>query len=306
MTDRRTSGAPPRCSSVSEGLGEPVLGTASVVRTWLLLEHPGAWAATALQSRKFPAGVGTELARRANRHRVRVVLIRRAGRTAPDLPSSCFAAITGPTGSWLGQTTLDRADEALDLDLATLASGSRTGFEPVARQVLCVCTHGSHDPCCAERGRPVAAALAARFPEETWEVSHIGGDRFAGNVVCFPAGDYLGRLEASNAVRVLEAYVAGEYVLPHLRGRAGFAPVVQAAEILVRERLGVTARNAVTVVGARRHDHDADVRLHVVGHGEVVARMHVGAAAPERTLTCHALRQTRPPTYELLDLTPAD
>ena len=45
--------------------------------------------------------------------------------------------------------------------------------------MLLVCTHGVHDTCCAVRGRPVAAALARRWPEATWECSHVGGDRFA-------------------------------------------------------------------------------------------------------------------------------
>ena len=205
-----------------------------MVRTWLLLEHPGAWASTALQSRRLPPVVRTELARRANQHRVRIVLLRRTGRTAPEQPLACFAATTGPSGAWLGGARLDMAEDVLDIDLGDLRAGAHHGFAPVDHPLLCVCTHGSHDPCCAERGRPVAAALATRFPAETWEVSHIGGDRFAGNVVCFPDGDYLGRLDAATAVPVLEAYEAGEYVLPHLRGRAGFAPIVQAAEILVR------------------------------------------------------------------------
>jgi hypothetical protein len=230
------------------------------------------------------------------------VLIRRPGRTAWNQPATCFAATTGPAGPWLGRRTLERAEDVLDVDVAQLGAGSRTGFEPVDGTVLCVCTHGSHDPCCAERGRPVAAALAEQFADETWEVSHIGGDRFAGSLVCFPDGDYLGRLDGATARPVVEAYLAGTYVLPHLRGRAGFAPVVQAAEILVRERLGVTDRHAVRVVGARRGDQTTVVQLHVSGHGTVLARMRVDAADPHRALTCHAAPSAAPPTFELLDL----
>ena len=122
--------------------------------------------------------------------------------------------------------------------------------------------------------------------------------------MCFPDGDYLGRLDGATAVPVLEAYQAGEYVLSHLRGRAGFAPIVQAAEILVRQRLGITHRHAVRVVGARRDDHDADVRLRVAGHGDLVARMHVDAAVSPRTLTCHSTQETTPPTFALVDLVP--
>src|SRR4029453_5830608 len=59
---------------------------------------------------------------------------------------------------------------------------------------------GRHGACCAERGRPVAAALAQAHPEETWEVSHIGGDRFAGNLLVLPNGLYYGRLDPGPAL----------------------------------------------------------------------------------------------------------
>lgn len=305
MSDRAELPGRPRCSAVSSSLAEPALATASTVRTWLLLEHAGAWASTALQSRHLPAGLGTELARRANAAGVRVVLLRKPGRTHRDRPPTCLVATTRATGSWLGRAPITGPADVLDLDLAALARGERAGYEPVDGPLFCVCTHGRHDPCCAERGRPVAAALAARFPERTWEVSHIGGDRFAGNVVCFPDGDYLGRLDAETAVPVLEAYVEGRYVLDHLRGRAGLGPRVQAAEVLARRELGVDARGAVHAVAGRSNGAEATVRLAVDGHGEVVVRLEVGAADEVRHLTCHAQHDASPPTYRLLSITPA-
>ena len=62
-----------------------------------------------------------------------------------------------------------------------------------------MCTHGRHDACCAERGRPVAAALTAARPEQTWEVSHVGGDRFAANLLVLPEGLYYGQVTADEA-----------------------------------------------------------------------------------------------------------
>ena len=45
--------------------------------------------------------------------------------------------------------------------LAALGAGRSVGLTPEADPVLAVCTHGRHDACCAERGRPLARALAA-------------------------------------------------------------------------------------------------------------------------------------------------
>ena len=81
------------------------------------------------------------------------------------------------------------------------AGGRRASPAQRRSRCCCVCTHGRHDACCAERGRPVAAALAAAHPEQTWEVSHIGGDRFAANVLVLPDGLYYGRVSAADAPR---------------------------------------------------------------------------------------------------------
>ena len=53
--------------------------------------------------------------------------------------------------------------------------------------VVVVCTHGRRDVCCAERGRPLAAATALEHPGAVWESTHVGGDRFAGEPDRVPA-----------------------------------------------------------------------------------------------------------------------
>ena len=93
-----------------------------------------------------------------------------------------------------------------------------------------MCAHGRHDQCCAVRGRVVAARLAAAYPEETWECSHLGGDRFAGTMVLLPHGLYYGWVDDGDAVAVVDAYLAGrvdpavparpQRVLPPGPGRA--------------------------------------------------------------------------------------
>lgn len=292
-----------RCSTRSLERAEPVLGTASTVRRWLLLEQPGPWDRTALASRRLPTGLGAELARRANRDRIRIVLIRRHGRSVTDAPPACFVARTRPTGSSLGRVSLEAAADVLDLDLAAVVDGRSSDAETVSGTLFCVCTHGRHDPCCAERGRPVAAALSAELPEQTWEISHIGGDRFAGNVVCLPDGDYLGRVTAAEATGIARSYLGGDYVLDALRGRSCYPPSVQAADVLVRQRLGVTRRDAVRISGVDREGSIATVGMSVAGHGDLVATVRAGAPGPAHTLTCTATTATAPPTYQLVNLT---
>jgi len=97
------------------------------------------------------------------------------------------------------------------------------------RPLLLVCVHGRREVCCAVRGRPVAQALAARWPGQTWECSHLGGDRFAPNVLVVPDGTTYGRLDERQAVRVVDAHLRAEVDTRYLRGSSADPPVTQAA-----------------------------------------------------------------------------
>nr|WP_238352545.1 sucrase ferredoxin [Kribbella solani] len=100
--------------------------------------------------------------------------------------------------------------------------------------VYLVCTHGRHDACCAVWGRPVAAALAEAYPLRTWECSHIGGDRFAANVITLPNGLFYGQVSPNRAVELVEQDAAGVVVPDLLRGSGAFIPPVQAAQHFAR------------------------------------------------------------------------
>jgi len=103
-----------------------------------------------------------------------------------------------------------------------------------------VCTNGARDPCCAIRGPAVAQALARVLPGEVYECSHLGGHRFAANVLVLPDGLCFGRLDARTAVALAAELEAGRLPLEHLRGRTALDPEQQAAEILIRRELGLT------------------------------------------------------------------
>jgi len=67
----------------------------------------------------------------------------------------------------------------------------------------------------------VAQALAGRFPALAWETTHVGGDRFAANLVILPSGGYYGRLDPEDAVRVAESALRGRIDLDRLPRHGG-------------------------------------------------------------------------------------
>lgn len=219
-----------------------MVGTASVVRAFLLIECPGAWGVEALTDSPLPESVMAPLRREAARHGVRPLLIRRHGRrprradqTAKEL--RVFAARTGPVTVWLETGQLRDSHELLDLDLHALAQGATVGLDQATDPVFLTCTHGRHDVCCAERGRPVARALHASLPTHSWEVSHIGGDRFAANILVLPEGLYYGRVDPVAAPTLAAGHLRGELDLERLRGRSCYGFAAQAAEIHLRRAI---------------------------------------------------------------------
>jgi hypothetical protein len=287
----------PPCSSVSRALGEEQPGTASRYRFWLLVEQPGPWGHDALVESGFPPAVGLALQEAGQALGIRILLIKRRDHPA-GAARRCYAAFTGRRDRRLARFEIGDPGELLDLDLPHLVRRRfRDLGEPVARPLYLVCTHGKHDACCARHGAPLVRALEGFTGGEVWEATHVGGDRFAGNIVCFPHGMYFGRVAPSEAVPVAEAYARGEILLDHYRGRSAFRPAVQAAEWHLRRRggfLGVDdlvlrehrAKGSVHIVaftaGGRRHAVEVE---EVSGHG--------------RPLTCKATHPHRPRRYEL-------
>jgi hypothetical protein len=296
-----------RCAVASEDRTESMAGTASTVRSFLLVEHAGPWGVDALRDARMPDGIGPELRARADATTTKVLLIRRsAGASRATAGVRVFAAYAHHAAPWLETTVLDDLAGVHDLDLEALAAGRSLGLTPHTDPVLAVCTHGRHDTCCAERGRPVAAGLAEAFPDETWEASHLGGDRFAANLLALPHGLYFGRLEPDTARGVARLLAAGELDLDHLRGRSGLATPLQAAEVALRRYVDERRLSAVRFVSREVRAEGTDARrttalFDVAGRRYAVAVTSTRGSDPQ-LLTCRALRENPVVHHEVREI----
>ncbi|HEV7655029.1 MAG TPA: sucrase ferredoxin [Mycobacteriales bacterium] len=284
-----------RCAPSAERRGDLRLGSASPTARWLLVEQPGGWGSDALLESTLDRTVGAELLRRwEDGAGIRVLLIRRPGRR-PAPARRAWAVVDSRAGrERVGWGSWERPDELLDLPV-----GADAG-EPGGPLYL-VCAHGRHDACCAIRGRPVAQSLEAARPGAVWECSHIGGDRFAANVVALPHGLFYGHVTPATAPAVATAYEQGEVRTDLLRGRSAFAPPAQAAQHHARLALGETRVDALRPLGmAALADRTWRVRLAAPG-GALLVTVRAALGAPVR-LTCSSIRAERPRTWELLRL----
>jgi hypothetical protein len=288
-----------RCAASSVLRDEPLAGTASTIRAFLLIEDTGPWGTDALRDARLPDGLGERIRAQAAEARVRALLVRRPDRSGVE-GHRVFAAYADPVRPWLESGTVTDLHDVLDLDLLALRAGRSSGLARDDSSIFCVCTHGKHDTCCAERGRPAAAALEAAHREHTWEVSHIGGDRFAGNMLVLPHGLYYGRIDAVTALTVAGAHGAGELDLDHLRGRSGLPTAVQYAEVALRRDLAETRNDSLHFVSRQVEGAITDAVFDVGGSSYTVrvSTRH----DPGQRLTCSALRDNPVPVHELIDL----
>jgi hypothetical protein len=271
------------CSEISLEHGEPLVATASRVDRWILLEYHGAWGRDAVDSSVLPPEVKMHVAERATALRpAKVLFIRRRDRRASD-GVHVYWGSSAPGGAWLASAVVEGYGDLLDLDFT----------EPSAipgHPLLLVCTHGKHDACCAKYGRPVYEAMRDLVDDGwLWQCSHIGGDRFAGNVVCLPEGIYYGRVGPGDAFALVEDHLAGRILFDLYRGRSCYSFSVQAAEHAVRVASGALGIDELElrstspiVFRSRGSDYEVEV---VVERGELAR------------LTCNAAGLSRPRRY---------
>jgi hypothetical protein len=284
----------------AEQRADPLRGTAPPSRRWLLLEHPGPWRIDAVAGSGLEPSMLAALTTTATRSATRILLVRRPGRGTAGGPRRWL--LSGPgtgtvTGTWAADAELAAAVDAL----RSPAPVTPANTDPV----LLVCAHGVHDACCAIRGRPVATALDQRWPGQVWECSHVGGDRFAPNVVVLPDGFYYGGLDAPTALSTVAEHLAGRVRTAHLRGMARFPPQQQAAVVAALERYGPLDADGVTVTTSRHEGRYGEpgsrtlLELRVAGVAHPVHAEVVAVRRPPAQLTCRAVRETPATEYRV-------
>lgn len=292
MTERH------RCAAASRDRDEDLAGTASTARRWLAVEQPGPWGTDALLQSRMAGRTATALQELGREHGLRVVLLRRHGRDVDDEPRTAFVANTDAGIEALWSVSFGDPAELLDLDLDGLGAGAVPGGEPVTAALYLACTHGSHDACCAEFGRTAAAALADTAGDRAWECSHVGGDRFAANVVVLPHGVYHGRVTAAGAAELVARHDAGRTVLGTFRGRTRHPFVVQFAEAALRRHLDEERLDAVRPAGPHHREGPLRRVPLLVDGRRFEVDIVVDRAAPAR-LTCRAEAEQQAPAFTL-------
>jgi hypothetical protein len=222
---------------VSEEGGEDPAGTGTPFVGYLLVEVASPWKYDVGESRRFPEGlweavkgiweagvIGKFTAlmpdpEYSREEHARVLLLRR--------PPGPFLAFYEKEEYVVPEGELVPLVEALAEPerLLRFARYGEDAFGDV-RDIL-VCTHGSHDVCCGRFAYPIYEELRQGYAAgsegrlRVWRTSHMGGHRFAPNLIDLPEGRYWGRLGSENLENLVSRNGSVSGLRPFYRGWAG-------------------------------------------------------------------------------------
>lgn len=108
----------------------------------------------------------------------------------------------------------------------------RLPHQPLAGHHLFVCVHGVRDARCGVCGPPLVEAFASALAASGYadqvavrQTSHVGGHKYAGNVLIYPGGDWYGHVTPADVARIVDRHIVnGAIVWDLWRGRMGLSP----------------------------------------------------------------------------------
>lgn len=297
-----------RCALRAQLRGDPMIGTAFPAARVLLVEQPGPWGRGGLRESRFDSSVAAELEATMGRRGVRVLTIRRPGRTPGERRRRWAIADCRQGRERMVWGDFDADAELLRLDPdavdGMLGTGTLDTSAVDTSPSFFACAHSKHDTCCALRGRPMAAGLAEVRPGRAWECSHLGGERFAANVLVLPLGQLYGRVLPFAAAEFAAAADAGEVVPALLRGRIGLPPAAQAGLAFAHSQLAISRAADIAVRAMRTVDGgEAEVTV-ATPHGLMIVTVEI-EQRPAHRLTCTALQSAPYLAYRAVRIVPA-
>lgn len=237
------------CSITSQAVSEPLFGTAPRTDYWILIEYNQPLGAKALQESTLPE-ISKEylLGCIAELPNSRLLLIKKQS-AMQEGSVQLFLSRSLAQDPTMLQLTLDSYEDILTVPIVSLLT-SPTEEDNIIEfpPLYLVCTNGKRDLCCARWGIPVLNSFQQATDTNVWQTSHVGGHRFAPNVISLPYGIYYGRVTPESVNEIIASDQNKEINLIHLRGRACLPAPAQAAEYFLRRESGQLRINYYSMI----------------------------------------------------------
>lgn len=226
------------CSQRSLELEADIWGTATENTTqWILVEYTKEWIPKMrIPELHLPSQFASVLEAASKTDGWKVLYIRRSGSTGRNVYwwdiTTGICKVAPIVSDWTnGLEANESWTHPQDIGLGT-------------PQVL-VCTHGNRDRCCGVLGGVIFAQLKSQLklmlPDAVWQVSHLGGHRFAPTALCLPLGLLLGRIDVDDCSSIANAVMTnsdGALRTEIIRGDVRLSKIEQARMLWIRRQSG--------------------------------------------------------------------
>ena len=201
------------CADNSREIREDIIGSATNYQTYILIECPTPWVYEAFESKWVPDNLRS-LVENITRDQLPIRFLLIANDESHRRQETTLLIYQQQQGLSQGyrkqEFKLPNIEQVAGVVSKWLA-GMSVDYEiesSITRDIL-ICTHGSHDQCCARYGNPfyfysqnTIADLQLNHTR-IWKSSHFGGHRFAPTAIDFPQGRYYGILDQDTFKSIL-------------------------------------------------------------------------------------------------------
>lgn len=287
------------CSLNSTDLQEDIFATASYFTKLLLVEYNAPWPADPLTNNLLPEEVNNYLLhfKKASRSN-RVLFIKNKQKATGQI--NIFAIHNHPQLPYTNHFILTAYKELLNFSEAGLFSIIPNNKLP--GPMYLVCTNGKKDKCCSKFGVPIFKQLS-KMETHVWECTHVGGDRFAPNVLALPYCIFYGALNIEDLPALVEQTNEQKVFLKKYRGRSCNAMIEQAAEYYLRlqqNNLNIFDYEIVNREKISPELFEFEFRNTQTGELTLI-KIKQGKDLIKRRLTCTSAKEEYPLTYQLIE-----
>ncbi|MCG6136822.1 MAG: sucrase ferredoxin [Nostoc sp. LLA-1] len=199
------------CSDHAREVGEDIIGSATNYQTYILVECPQPWTYNAFNSKWVPSNL-QKLVEEVSRAKLPVRFLLIANDLSHKVDYTTLLIYQKQEGLSNGfqkhEFKLPHIEQVAAVVKQCLWGKMPDTETNITRDIL-VCTHGSHDQCCARYGNPFYFHAVANIADlaldnvRIWKSSHLGGHRFAPTAIDFPNGRYYGFLDQESFRSIL-------------------------------------------------------------------------------------------------------
>ena len=202
------------CADASKCVQEDIIGTGTNYQTYVLIECCLPWESEAFNSKQVPQSL-RDLVEEVEhfQQKIRFLLINSDQTKCADQRKVLIYDNKSQElfdGYEKHEFNVDDIDKVAGIVKSYLAGEvPDCEVEDNASRDILVCTHGSHDRCCARYGNPFYAEATALVSElelsdvRVWKSSHFGGHRMAPTAIDLRDGRYYGNLDRTSFKSIL-------------------------------------------------------------------------------------------------------